>query len=41
MLGYDNIHYFSKQFKIHTDMAPTEYAKKIKSKSSEIKGRKE
>ncbi|MBE7053504.1 MAG: helix-turn-helix domain-containing protein [Ruminococcaceae bacterium] len=41
MLGYDNIHYFSKQFKIHTDMSPTEYAKTIKSKSSEIKEKKE
>ncbi len=41
MLGYDNIHYFSKQFKVHTDMSPTEYAKTIKSKSSEIKGKKE
>lgn len=41
ILGYDNIHYFSKQFKIHTDMSPTEYAKTIKSKSSEIKGKKE
>ena len=27
LLGYDSIHYFSKQFKLITKMTPTEYAK--------------
>lgn len=30
MLGFNSIHYFSKQFKNQTDMSPTEYVKSIK-----------
>jgi len=31
ILGYDSIHYFSKQFKAHVNLSPTQYAKSIKS----------
>lgn len=30
LLGYDSIHYFSRQFKHYTGMSPSEYAKSVK-----------
>lgn len=33
ILGYNSIHYFSKQFKGITDMSPTEYARSVKARS--------
>lgn len=36
MLGYDNIHYFSKQFSQKNGLSPTEYAKSIKARSQTI-----
>lgn len=33
ILGYNSIHYFSKQFKAITDMSPTEYARSVKALS--------
>lgn len=36
MLGYESIHYFSRQFKRVTDMSPSEYALSIKSIEKEI-----
>jgi AraC-like DNA-binding protein len=30
MLGFNSIYYFSRQFKLHTDMSPTEYINSIK-----------
>jgi YesN/AraC family two-component response regulator len=32
LLGYSSVHYFSKQFKSLTDMAPTEYARSVQAK---------
>lgn len=32
LLGYSSVHYFSKQFKNLTDMAPTEYARSVQAK---------
>lgn len=31
LLGYDSIHYFSRQFKSHVNLSPTQYAKSVKS----------
>ena len=30
MLGFGSVYYFSRQFKLHTDMSPTEYINSIK-----------
>lgn len=30
LLGFSSVYYFSRQFKLHTDMSPTEYIKSIK-----------
>lgn len=35
LLGYDSIHYFSRQFKKYVNMSPTEYASSIKALSGE------
>lgn len=29
-VGYDNIYYFSSQFKKHTGMTPTEYSRSVR-----------
>ena len=30
ILGFGSVYYFSRQFKLHTDMSPTEYINSIK-----------
>ena len=30
IMGFNSVHYFSRLFKAHTDMTPSEYAKSIK-----------
>ena len=38
LLGYDSIHYFSRQFKQHVNMSPTEYAGSIRALTNEAAG---